>query len=228
MQKIRLILPATILMTLSLTACGNIDQGAGNEALPIGYYSNENHEESGGHTNWLNEDNDGPLTEMMDHSLGSEGKHNHMRGLNNNAAPGGEYDDTLFSRSDRNYHRHLNGNNAGARNSYRTAYDGELAKRISNAAASVVNVADARTVIQGDRVLIGAVLEDPKREEETKESIKDVVESYLDGKDLTVVTNDSIYSEMRTIDNDLREGWQMEEINDQINGLFRTIREDIR
>lgn len=227
MQKKRLVLPATIMMTLSLAACGANEEGnQGGQALPIGYYSNENHEEKGGHTNWLNEDNDGPFTEIMDHTFGGEGGRNQLRGINNDAAPGGEYDYTLFSRDDRNYHGHLNENRGGARSPYFTGYDGALVKKVNEMAASVVNVADARTIIHGDRVLIGVVLEDPSRERETKAKIRDVVDTYLKGKDLTIVTNDSIYSEIKTIDNDLREGGTKDELDRYINGLFSTLSND--
>lgn len=224
MPKKQLVLSATIMMTLSLAACGTNEEGnQGGQALPIGYYSNEDHEEKGGHTNWLNEDNDGPFTEIMDHSFGGEGERNQLRALNNDAAPGGEYNDTLFSRDDRNYHGHLNENRGGARSPYFTGYDGARVKKINEAAALVVNVADARSIIHEEHLLIGVMLEDPSREQETKAKIKDVVEPFVEGKKLTIVTNDSMYSEIKTIDNDLREGGSKDVLDRYIKGLFSTL-----
>ncbi len=56
---------------------------------PVGYYSNENHENNGGNAVLLDgADNDGPVTEIMDHSLGAERNTNQrflrVRNQNNN------------------------------------------------------------------------------------------------------------------------------------------------
>lgn len=224
-------IPAAIALVFSLAACGNTNEGAnednqGKQPLPMGYYSNEKHEESGGNANWLNEDNDGPMTEIMDHTISGEGKDPNMRGVNNQAAPDGRHGNTLFSRSDMNYHGHLNNNKGGARSSYYTAYDGELTKKINDAAGSVVNVADARTVVHKDKILIGVVLEDPQREKETIASIRDAVKTHLKGKALTIDTNESTYSRMKVIDNDLREGGPKDQLDQDIRNIFRSIRND--
>ena len=65
------------ILLVSLVGCGKADQtaknGRTNEPLSVGYYSNENHENNGGNAILLDgADNDGPITEMMDHSLGAE------------------------------------------------------------------------------------------------------------------------------------------------------------
>lgn len=230
MRKKQFILPAVLLLSSSLVACGTNDEGAngakqGNNPLPMGYYSNENHEDSGGNANWLNNDNDGPFTEMMDHTMGGEGKTNHIRGINNDIAPQGNNGnvDTIFSRSDQNYHGHLDGNNRGARSSYYTTYHGKLTKKINRAAASVVNVGDARTVVHKNQVLIGAMIEDPRRENETKAAIRDAVDSYLNGKSLTIVTNESFYNRIRSIDNSLRDGDPKDQLDQDIGNMFRQI-----
>lgn len=199
-------------LMIALTACGS-NQGANGDdsPMPIGYFSNEQHEESGGNARWLNEDNDGPVTEMMDHSLGGEGK--------NEAS---QEDETEFSRTDRNYHGHLNENNGGARSSYFTAYEGQLAKDLSERAESVVNVATARAIIHGDKVMIGAVMEDRNREEETKTAIKDAVEELLQGRKLYIDTKEGNYSRIKTLDNNLREGSPKEEIDREIKNMFQS------
>lgn len=222
-----MILSATLALIIGLVACGNKKEGAqdgdrGNQPLPIGYYSNENHEESGGNANWVNEDNDGPFTEIMDHTISGEGNNGNMRGVDNKAAPDGKHGNTLFSRSDMNYHGHLNTNNGGARSSYYTAYDGNLTKKINQAAASVNNVADARTIIDDDKVLIGVVLKDRNRVDETKSAIKNAVKKHLNGKSLTIVTNESTYSRIKTIDNDLREGGPKDQLDKDIDNIFQS------
>ena len=65
------------ILLVGLVGCGNGDQtakdGRTNEPLSVGYYSNENHENKGGNAVLLDgADNDGPVTEIMDHSLGTE------------------------------------------------------------------------------------------------------------------------------------------------------------
>lgn len=227
MQRKLLAIPASVLVALGLVACGNNDGASGDNqqksALPMGYSSNEQHEESGGNASWLNEDNDGPFTEMMDHTLGGEGKENSLRNVDNEAAPQGEHGNTLFSRSDRNYHGHLNDINGGARSSYYTAYDGKLAKRVADTAATVVNVADARAIVHEDKVIVGAVLEDTKRQNETKSAIRNAVGPYLNGKSIVVVTDDSTYGRIRNIDNDLREGGPKDQLDKDIDNMFKTI-----
>ncbi|MGG0716341.1 YhcN/YlaJ family sporulation lipoprotein [Robertmurraya massiliosenegalensis] len=218
--------PATVAIALGLGACGNNDEavdGQDRQPLAVGYHSNEHHEEDGGNANLVNEDNDGPVTEILDHTIAGEGGNRRLLRINNEAAPDGEYNTTLFSRSDQNYHAHLNTNNSGARSPYYTAYNGRLAQRVAYTATTVVNVADARAVVQEDQIMVGAVLEDPQRSDETKAAIREAVEPHADGKKVTVTTNDSMYSRIRTIDNELRDGGPRDVINDDIDHIFRTI-----
>ena len=81
------------ILLLGLVGCGNGDQTAKDvrtdEPLTVGYYSNENHENKGGNAVLLDgADNDGPVTEIMDHSLGAERNTNQrflrVRNENNN------------------------------------------------------------------------------------------------------------------------------------------------
>lgn len=216
-----------MILTYWLTACGNNQATENNRQgnpLPMGYSSNEKHEESGGNANWLNEDNDGPITEIMDHTFGGEGQENNLRGVNNEATRGGNRRNTLFSRDDKNYHGHLNDNNGGARSSYYTAYNGVMTRQIVNATKSVENVVDARAVVHEDEIMVGAVLENRSRENETKTAITRAVKPYLNGKALTIVTDESIFSRIRTIDNTLREGGPKDQIDKDIDNIFSNTR----
>ena len=225
-------LPLATILAVGLTGCGNNDGAAGsgeaNEVVPIGYYSNENHGNGGGNAR-INEENDGPLTEFMDHTFGTEGnqKQNKMdkqerngdqyRTRNTNAPRAQE-----FSKSDINYHGHLNDINGGARSSYYTAYEGNLMKKIANEASSVENVNDARSVIYENKVILAAVLKDYHREKETIKEIRNTVKPYLGDRSLKIITKESDYSRIKNIDNTLREGGPKDQVEKDIKNLFYT------
>lgn len=221
-------LPLATILAVGLAGCGNNDGAAGdreaNETIPIGYYSNENHGNGGGNAR-INEENDGPLTEFMDHTFGTEGN---QQKIQNGGQKGIKKTNNTraqkFSRSDINYHGHLNDVNGGARSSYYTAYDGNLMKKIANEAASVENVNDARSVIHENKVILAAVLKDYHREKETVKAIRNAVEPYLDGKSLKIITREGDYSRIKTIDNTLREGGPKDQVDQDIDNLFQSMK----
>ncbi|WP_187118813.1 YhcN/YlaJ family sporulation lipoprotein [Bacillus marasmi] len=134
MNKKRFLIPVIGFLSIGLAGCGNDESAVQDRntkrVQPFGYYSNENHN-NGGNVQILDEnDNDGPLTEIMDHSLGTEGAtgrngrgqyldekdengnpKNPTRPLANSDRNFFERDNR-FSRSDANYHGHLDGNRA--------------------------------------------------------------------------------------------------------------------
>lgn len=133
LNKKHFLFPIIGLLSIGLAGCGNDESAVQDRnterAQPFGYYSNENHH-NGGNVQIL-DDNDGPITEMMDHTLGTEGTNdrNDRRQIldvkDENGNPGNptqplaENDrnfferDNRFSRSDANYHGQLDGNQAG-------------------------------------------------------------------------------------------------------------------
>ncbi|MBP2240562.1 spore cortex protein [Cytobacillus eiseniae] len=205
MNKKLAVLPFAAFLTLGLAGCGANDESASrniNQTQPLGYYSNENHQNRGGNAQLLDgADNDGPVTEIMDHSLGAEGKNKYVRVRND-----GTQEPHLFSREDKNYHGHLGNNVRPARNSYYEAYSGELVEKINMAANSVTNVKDSQTVVNGEHVIIAARINDANRTAQTKARIREAVYPYLKGKNVKIVTDESTYNRLRNIDNDLRDG----------------------
>ena len=70
MKKKQWMIPLSAIIAVGLAGCANDDRAAMNKdnkisGNPVGYYSNENHKES---PNGYPTDNDGPITELMDHS----------------------------------------------------------------------------------------------------------------------------------------------------------------
>lgn len=229
MRKVYKIISVAALLTIGLAGCGSTDQGAmgsnqSDGALSMGYYSNENHG-NGGNVR-INEENDGPLVEIMDHTFGTEG--NQIRqDTDGNVIR--KNDQNIFNRqpgfrtSDVNYHGHLDQNNDGARSSYYTAYDGNLSKTIANAASKVKNVKDVRSVVKGNKVIVATILENNSDEQTTKRAIAKAVKRHLNGKSLTIVTDEATFSRIRTIDNSLRDGVPKDQVQQDINNMLRSV-----
>ena len=55
-------------------------------------------------------------------------------------------------------------------------------ERITQLVENVENVKEAKTVIHGNKVLVGVRLNNKDREEETKKNIQQAVQSQLNGK----------------------------------------------
>ncbi|WP_432767220.1 YhcN/YlaJ family sporulation lipoprotein [Rossellomorea marisflavi] len=230
----------TAFMSLNLAACSSGEKESGqqysNSYEPLGYYSNE------GHGGDKNDRHDGPLTEMFDHSVGKEGqdirnqkqKFLQVRDDDGNpqnpTTPLAPYDAGFFaqdnrgSHGDANYHGHLDDNTRKARNSYYTAYEGDLAEKIGDVTGHVKNVSDVRAVSYGTDVLIAIEVRDHSKEEETKRRVEKAVQPYLEGRTVSVVTDEGTFSRVRNIDNDLRGGGPLDGINLDLHDMFNTIR----
>ncbi|WP_433743395.1 YhcN/YlaJ family sporulation lipoprotein [Falsibacillus pallidus] len=239
MEKKYLVLPLSVLIAGGMAGCGANEsakeQRYSDTYEPLGYYSNS------GHGGDVNDHNDGPLTEWMDHSVGKEGqdiraqkqKYLQVKDENGNpqnpSRPLSEYDrnffhrDNRFSYGDANYHGHLDDNTRKAKSSYYTSYEGALSEKIGNVAGRVKNVNDVRSVTYGSNVLIAVDLEDYSKEEQTKAKIKKAVAPYLHGRSATVVTDEGTFSRIRNMDNDLRDGGPGQSIDMDMKDLFRTL-----
>ncbi len=225
-------------MLTGLTACNTTEEGIenpGHESYePLGYYSNE------GHGGEQGDQRDGPITEMYDHTIGNEAeaiqkdKRNFLKvrdqygNPQNPSVPLADQDRNFFARDtdashgDANYHGHLDDNTREARNSYYTAYEGELAEQINDVTASVPNVEDVRSVSYGTSVLIAIELDNHEKETVTKEQVRKVVEPYLHGRSVQVVVDEGTFSRVRNIDNDLRDGGPQRGIKLDIHDLFKS------
>lgn len=247
MNKKIVTLPIAALMTVGLVGCGYNDGANQNrnatETQPMGYYSNEN-TRTGGNATILN-DNDGPLVEIMDRNFLDEyGRDRQERSRllqvkDENGNPGNpskplaKYDknfyqkDNRFSRGDANYHGHLDDNTRQAKSSYYTAYEGDLAEKIGEVAASVNNVEDVRAVVYGSDVLVAVDLTDDRREIDTIVEIREKVQPYLRGRTCTVVADEGTFSRVRNLDNDMRDGGPREHISLDVKGMFQNLKNQV-
>ena len=223
-----------------VTGCNNNNEAAlqdkrTDRTVPIGYYSNEQHDSKGGNAILLDgNDNDGPAIEIMDHTLGKERETNRGFLATNYNENNGNHPDSLENRqarerdpliggSDRNYHGHLNNSNLPLRPSYYTDYEGELAENVTDKVKRVENVKDARTVINGENVLIAIRLNDNSGIDGTRNKIQQAVAQDVDGKKVHILTNESQFNRLKVIDNDLRNGGGKENINKDIQNIIGTV-----
>jgi spore cortex protein len=213
-----------------MTACANYadndDRRYNDATRPIGYYSTERYADDFRYgqygTNATNYDNSyilsrrGPAADFFD--------------TDNNRAriPGiTRFDtdtpalplDADFSDADRNYHGHLNSMESKTTPSYYRKYDGRLAETISRRAAAVRGVNDARTLVYRDHVLV-AISTNSKYADHVKRLVAQAVAPHTKGKHVRVVSNPSMYNRVRTIDNDIRRGRPMEEIERDLKTIF--------
>ena len=226
-------LPFASLIVIGLAACNGNDETAqgrnGNSAQPIGYYSNGKGNEVD-----VMDDREGPVTEIMDHSFGKEGRVAQERkrmmlqsrdengNPPNPTVPRADRDlnffqkDNRYSRSDANYHGHLDDNRNNSRIYSNTNQDNEMARKVGIAAASVDNVDKVRAVIFGEEVEIAVDLKDNSLEKKTKKEIKKAVSPYLEGRKLRIVRDEGTISRTRNFDYNRKNGNPRESIN--LNG----------
>ncbi|MBA4537177.1 spore cortex protein CoxA [Bacillus aquiflavi] len=184
----------TALVASSLAGCNMNDETAvqderyTDQTQPIGYYSNENHQQN--NSNFFN-DNDGPVIDMLDRTLGEDGN-NSRTNIRNNL--NWFKRDHHYSHADANYHGHLNVD----RTKHENAHVRELVNQIEKVTAETDNVKDIHSIAYGDeKVLISVVLFDQAKEKETKKKIKQRVNPFLNGKSIKVVIDEGTLTNTR-------------------------------
>lgn len=188
----------------------NANEQSNNIARPLGYYSNENHQND---TSGLFADNDGPLTEMMDHSFGAENhvtdeqKRRSLQTRDENGNPTNPTKplaandqflrkDNRFSTGDANYHDQLNQNiKSTGSTDHRTL--AKISDQIRNKVSKVSNVQDVRSVVYGSSVLISVDLIDKRKAASTKKAIQRAVKPYVNDKSVTIITDEGTFSRDR-------------------------------
>jgi spore cortex protein len=233
--------PLSALVFLGLTGCGGNDETAvqderTQETTPIGYYSNENHEGNGGNPLLGGADNDGPVTEIADHSLGMERETNKrfMRTENkntpNNKQPlanrninNTDSKTATIGGTDKNYHGHISNTNQRTFRSYYTGYEGKFAERVKSAAEEVDNVNQARTIVDGNDVVIALDIKNNQQTDDTKKQVLQAVQRHTEGRTVHIVTNESQFNRIKAIDNDLRNGQAREQLHLDTKNLIRSL-----
>ncbi|MCQ6273547.1 YhcN/YlaJ family sporulation lipoprotein [Bacillus sp. V3B] len=249
MQQYRKLWMLSTIFIVGLTGCGQDDETAFQDkrtenTMPMGYYSNEEHESNGGNAVLLDgSDNDGPAVEIMDHTWGVERETNkrylrvnnennkqlinsHMvnNQMTNNTLrdilpDGVNTGDPTLGRSDVNYHGHMYMANQPTRQSYYNGYAGDYSKRITQATENVENVKEAQAFVDDEKVIIAVRLNDKMRVEETEKDIQEAVNPLLSGRTAQIVTNESQFNRIKVIDHDLRKGRSKEPLDKEMENV---------
>jgi spore cortex protein len=243
LHKKHILLPIIGFVSIGLAACQNdesaVQDRTTNRVQPFGYYSNENHQ-NGGNVRILN-DNDGPITEIMDHTFGDEGmvERNQKRQIletrDENGNPGNPtkpystYDrnfferDNRFSTGDMNYHGHLDGRQARILAANDTDSAVHLANRLTTVVRSVANVQDVHTYVYKNNVIIALDLENVQNAEQTRQQVQRAVQPYLNGRTLNIVSDEGTFTRIRDINRNqgMRDGLDMNFRNDNRANISR-------
>jgi spore cortex protein len=203
-------IPLSALLTIGLSGCATNDQAEGdknhNAARPIGYYSNENHKNN--RSGWP-ADNDGPVPELMDHSLGLErtnansSSREQLQARNENGYPPNPTTplanedrffrrDNRYSTSDANYHGHVNQSrnmNVGTDTTTPEAQD-RMTEQIRRRAAEVDHVEHVRSVVYANDVIVSVEIDSNGQTDQIKRNVEKAVKPYVNGKNVQVMIDE--------------------------------------
>lgn len=205
MKKIALTLSA-VMVASSLAACMYDDRANEPENTnmrPIGYYSNDSDQTNRkspfqNANDQTNNRNEGPLVDMIDNDdqrqVGNNPQNVNRRGPIENRGNFGYYDGT----------------------------DRDLARKISNRVKDIKGVTDARTIVYGDQIVVGVYAKNnmPNNiDGKVKRAIRDIVPT----QNVTVVTDDKMFDRIRNVDDHLQNGNGINEVQADINGIFKDL-----
>jgi spore cortex protein len=152
-------------------------------------------------------------------------------GVNNPTRPYAQRDngmarDNRFARDDYNYHGQMATRNNNERSSYNNNYNGQLSEKISNRVENVNNVDDVRTIVNGDDILV-AIETNDRNDRNVKQEVQNAIRTMTKGKNVRVVTDESIFTRARNIDNDLRDGGPTENLDADVRDMFQEIGNEV-
>ncbi|NRD75971.1 YhcN/YlaJ family sporulation lipoprotein [Bacillus sp. BRMEA1] len=223
MNKSQWMIPLSTLMIIGVSGCNANNSRANltnsnNPIHHVGYYSNENHPAQ--NFEMLN-DNDGPVTEFLDHTLGDESrllqeqKRRMLQTRDENGNPKNPTTplastdrnffqrDNRFSTSDMNYHGHLNTQIGNSGTVTDPAFQERMTNKIRARISGMENVRSVRSVSYGDVVTVSVILNDNKRDKQTKQAIKDAVKPFVKGRSVNVLVDEGTFGRDRNMNNEI-------------------------
>lgn len=205
MNKSKYILgPVLICGAIGLAGCGvNQNETADNNRLeatkPIGYYSNEQHE-----TNHAG-DNDGPMTEMMDHTLGNENTNKiNTRNVNYRS-------DTAKDNQNQNENQDQN------------SVDSEMAQKAVSIAKDNKDVQDAQSIVYGNKVILALEVTNKENIDKTKKDVQNSLADTFKNKDISVITDRGIFTDIEDINKSIKNGQPQRTITNSLEKMEQQI-----
>ncbi|WLR44067.1 YhcN/YlaJ family sporulation lipoprotein [Bacillus carboniphilus] len=201
MRKTAKLVTALTIMSTGLVACNT-----NNEAMDKNY--NDNTQPIGYYSNdKMNDRNRGGVTDIVD--------------------------DTTRNKRDNNYGTNMkdynkqNVNNRRDMNIFNGDANGNLADSITDRVSRIRNVEDCRTLVNGDNVIV-AVDTDDKNNADVTNEVKKECSDIAAGKNVQVVTDENLFTRVRDIDDNLRSGAGMEDINADMEDLMDNINDSMK
>ncbi len=98
---------------------------------------------------------------------------------------------------------------------------GDLARKIARKVENMRDVEDARVVVTGDSVLIGIDTND-RNDRDVEPKVRNAVQKMTD-KNVRITTDEDMFTRIRDVDNDLRDGNGFAEVQSDINAIMDDI-----
>ncbi|WLD92225.1 YhcN/YlaJ family sporulation lipoprotein [Alkalihalobacillus sp. AL-G] len=109
----------------------------------------------------------------------------------------------------------------GAQINYADGYEGDLAQRISRKVNKMDNVEDARVIINNDAVIVGIDTSD-QNDRNVKEQVRKEVQE-ITNKNVRVTTDEEMFTRIRNVDDDLRNGNGFDEVRSDFTGIMNDL-----
>ncbi len=237
MKKIALATMSAVMLASTLAACNTTNDAANdrydNNMRPIGYYTDDNDNTRRGFmgnrsndnnrgfffgtnanraedginrrqspfmdgNDQVNNRNEGPLTDMMDRD-----------------------DHDQFGNNPQNYNRRATFENRG-NVGYYDGTDRQLARKISERVKAIKGIRDARTIVYGNQIVVGVNSKADNNkgiDKKVKAAIRDIAQT----QNVTVVTDNKMFERIRNVDDHLRNGNGINEVQADINGILNDL-----
>ncbi|MFX3624542.1 MAG: YhcN/YlaJ family sporulation lipoprotein [Ectobacillus sp.] len=131
--------------------------------------------------------------------------------------------------NDRNFHGHID-NPYPTRNvtlnGYYTNADGATAETITNRVERMKEVADARTIVYGNKVLVAVKARDMNNTRGLEDRVRRTAMPYAKGRNIHVTMEDGLFNRVRDMSTRLRNGTMTNDMNTDLQNMFDSIRTD--
>lgn len=105
---------------------------------------------------------------------------------------------------------------------YHEDYDGALAERIADKVNEIRGVDDAHVILEDNNVIVGVDTKENKKAELTKK-VRETVANLAPDRDVKVVTDQKLVDRIKNVEDDLRDGRPLAEVESDVRGIMGDI-----